>query len=129
MPTAEAEIAKLDRMLASRGEDVILQRITGTANQAVASVTCRGFVRGYAPHELLAIPASTQADCHVVIGPTEILAAQWPGARIASSQVPDPSLPRQGDKLVIAGKPRTIQRVDARRVAGTLVRIDMQVAG
>lgn len=131
MPTASAEIDKLDRMLADRGEDVVLQRIVGAVNQAVSAVTCRAFVRGYSPQELIAGSGITQGDSHVTLTSTQINAAQWPGGTVVTNPPPtiDPRVPRQGDKMVIAGKLRTVQAAAPIYMDGELVRIDAQVKG
>lgn len=131
MPTASAEIDKLDRFLANRGEDVVLQRIVGAVNQVVSAVTCRAFVRGYLPQQLIAGSGITQGDSQVTLSPTQIGAAQWPGGVVMSNPAPtiDPRVPRQGDKMIVAGKLRTVQAAAPIYMNGELVRIDAQVKG
>ncbi len=127
--SAAEEIAKLDRSLAKRGEDVILQRTTGTTNQATSSVKCRAFVRNYTAQELIA--GIIQGESHVIISSTQIIAARWPGGVVATTPpaTSDPRVPRTNDKVVVAGKVRNVQSATPIYIDGELVRIDVEVLG
>lgn len=116
---AAAEIAALDNALARAGSDITLRRVTGTAPSLTnTDVTVRATVRSYQPQEL--VGGIAQIDSHVIISPTQIVAANWPG---------DGSLPRKLDKMVIAGRVRNIEVVDPIYVGGELVRLEMRVLG
>lgn len=127
--TPAAAIASLDRQLAAIGEDVILRRTIGTANQVNIDVVCRAFVRGYEPKEL--VGSIVQGDSQVTISPTQINRAQWPGGQPVTSppSATDPRVPRKGDKMIVAGKPRNVEAAAPIYLAGELVRIDLQVKG
>jgi stage V sporulation protein SpoVS len=120
--TAAEAIAMLDSMLLRNGEDVVLQKIV--AGSVSASVTCRAIVRGYRPEELLA--GIVQEDRQVIISPTEIDAAAWPGGADGPE---DEREPVKGDRVKIAGRVHAIEAATGIRLAGTLVRIEMQVRG
>lgn len=121
------EIAALDHALERAGEDVILRRVVGQApNSANIDVTIRAAVRSYNPEEL--VGGISQTDSKVIISPTGIAAAQWPGGTPTGATI-DPSLPRRLDKVVIAGRIRNIEVVDPIYVQNELVRIEMRVLG
>jgi hypothetical protein len=107
-------IADLDQAVASWGEDVILRRTTGT-QQVPLDVSVRAAVRGYRPHEL--VGPIVQGDRRVILSPTEMQRAQWTWP------------PRTNDKCLIEGKQFTVQAVDPIKIAGALVRIELQVRG
>ncbi len=121
------EIVALDRALAKVGQDIRLQRLTGTQSIPF-EVTCRAVVRGYAPNEL--INGITQQDSFVILSPTEIDAKGWPGPQSSA----DPSnidrrVPRKGDRAFINGKARNVEAATGLYVDDTLVRIEMRVLG
>jgi hypothetical protein len=126
-------IAALDNALAATGEDVILRRVVGTApNTANVDVTCRARVDAMTTEQLSAGILAT--DLNVIISPTQINNAQWPGGNIPA--LPpfniDQRIPREGgpDKVLLRGKPvKTVAFVDAKIINGELVRIDMRVTG
>lgn len=126
MTEPESLIADLDAALAEAGEDVVLQRLTGT-QQIPFSVTCRAVVRGYTPEELVAGSGIVQGDSKVILSPTEIERAQWPGAQPQSTG--DKRVPRVKDVLIVQGKPRNVMAAMPFYVAGELVRIELQVRG
>src|SRR3954464_11365478 len=119
-------IDALDGALAAVGEDVVLRRIVGTgANVANIDVTCRAAVRSPTAQELRA--GFVQTDSVVILSPTQIRAAQWPGGVPAGTVHPE--LPRKGDKLRIQGRSRAVESVNPIFVAGELVRIELRVLG
>lgn len=129
--TAANEIAELDAALAEDGEDIVLRRVKGSslATQVNVDVTCRAFVRGYAPNEL--VGSITQQDVKVILSTTQIDAADWPADEADSTSPIDPRVPRKnrGDKCVIAGRVLSVESAKGILIDGTLIRIDMQCRG
>lgn len=131
MTEAEAAIADLDAALAEVGEDVPLQRMTLGPNglQIPFEAKCRAVVRGYTPQELIAGSGIQQGDSLVILSPTDIEKAQWPGAQVGTPvgdvRVPLPSR----DKIVIQGKQRAIIAAVPFYTGGELVRIELQARG
>lgn len=124
-------IADLDAALSRRGEDVVIRRSVGTGASIVnTDVNVRGRVMPVAPNEL--VGTVSQTDLKVILSPTQIDAAQWPGGVPYSTsryQV-DPRVPKIGDKAILQGKPRDIKF--AKPITdggGTLVRIELIVTG
>lgn len=122
------EVEALDAALKTAGADIILRRVVGMAPNSInIDVTVRAAVRSYQAAEL--VGDIKQTDSKVIISPTQIAQAQWPGGELPSSSVADPSLPRKGDRMVIAGRVRNIEVVDPFYVDDELVRIEMRVLG
>ena len=123
-------VAALDRALVAAGEDIILRRRVGEPpNQTFVSVTCRARIDGL---DTIQSPAGIKlSEVAVIMSPSQINAAQWPGGTIP---VPppfdaDPRLPRANDTddLIIRGqRPRVITFVDAKVINGALVRINLR---
>lgn len=113
------KIDALDRALARVGENVVLRRVVSGSN---VDVTCRAQVRSPAVQEIAA--GYQQSDSLMILSPTQILAAGWPG---------DGSLIRgggaSGDKIKIQGRFRNIERASPIYVAGVLVRYELRVIG
>lgn len=122
-------IAALDRSLAIAGEPATLRRTVGSANQADFDVAVTAHVRGYKGDELTG--AIEQHDLKVIISPTEIIAAGWPGPSSvhASEAGIDKRVPKRGDTVIIAGRTYNVESAAPMRMAGTLVRIELQVRG
>jgi hypothetical protein len=133
MTTAAQEIAKLDRFLAKLGQDVVLQRVFGAANQSISAVGCRAFVRKarMIENELIAGSGVAQDDEIVTMSSTQIDAAQWPGGLVATNPpaTVDPRIPRRGDRIVIAGRARTVKLTSHIFMGNDLVRLDILVEG
>lgn len=111
--TPAAAITALDRQLAAHGQDVILRRYTGVGQARTSTdATVRAFVRDYRPDEI--VGGIAQGDTEVTLSPTGVLAG---------------GLPKRGDQVVIDGTPRTIQGAPPVRLAGMVVRINLQVRG
>lgn len=126
-----SDIDALDEALAAAGEDVILRRIVGTGTASVnVDVTVRASVRRDATAMEL-VGTLAQGEDAVIISPTQIDAAQWPGGQPESGAVhqPDPRVPRINDTLIIQGRPRKLKMVQPILVDGELVRINMVAAG
>ena len=127
MTDAEQAIADFNAALASDGEWIELWRETGQ-QRIPFKVTCRAFVRGYAAQEL--VGGIAQTDSKIVMSPTEIARAGWPGPN--SSVTPtnqDRRVPRKGDAVVIAGRKRAVEAAGGIYLGGELVRIEMRVLG
>lgn len=127
---AEREIAELDRSLAVDGEDILLRRIVGTTNQLFSDVRCRAFVRGYAAVDLIA--SITQRQRRVILSPTQINQAQWPGGQPPNA----PGDPRiasknRGDKCIILSDRSqcAVEEGGGIYLGPTLIRIEMRVLG
>lgn len=123
-------VASLDEALAYAGEDVILRRTVGAGAAAVnVDVLVRASVRAFRPDEL--VGTISQSDSMVIISPTQIATAQWPGGQPVSGAIhqADPRVPKIGDKAIIQGRIRNITFVKPILVAGELVRVEMTVAG
>jgi hypothetical protein len=123
---AEAIIAVYDAELAGVGQDIILRRLQLVAGvQSVrAEVICRAVVRNYQPSEL--VGGIIQGDTLVILSPTQISNADWPGAVTTPG---DKRVPKHGDQIVIQGISRAVQVGTPFYVAGTLVRLELQVRG
>lgn len=107
--TPTEAITMLDRQLADHGEDIALRHMTGGAISSTD--TPRAFVRGYKAEEV--VGNIQQGDGKVTISPTGLEAA-----------------PRFNDKVVIGGtKVRNVQSVEEIRLAGVVVRYNLQVRG
>ena len=127
-------IAALDQALAEAGEDIILRRVIGSApNQVNIDVVCRARVDAVRAEQIAAgIPAT---DLNVIISPTQINNAQWPGGTLQPALAPfnlDQSVPRAGttDKILIGGEaPRAVVFVDTQSIGGELVRINLRISG
>ena len=119
--------AALDRALLISGEDVILRRIVGGKND---DVTIRANVAPYDAKEL--VGGILQTDSKMIISPTQIWDAQWPGGHIDALppfNVPQ-WIPRINDKIIYQGRIRNISVVKPLPpVDGEIVRIEMTVAG
>jgi hypothetical protein len=134
--SGNALIAALDAALApgvdGGGEDVILRRVVGTApNQVNIDVKCRARVDAVRVEQIVAgVPAT---DLNVIMSPTQINEAQWPGGTIP--QVPpfniDQRVPRANgpDKMIVRGQLRQVAFADPKFVGGELVRLNLRVTG
>lgn len=125
-------IAALDSALAGYGEDIILRRVVGTgANVTNIDVKCRARVDAMSTDQIAAGVDAT--DLNVIMSPTQINEAQWPGGTVPL-QPPfdvDQRIPRSGgaDSMIVRNMPRKIAFVDAKVIGGELVRINARVTG
>lgn len=127
--TAAECIAALDAALAANGEDIVLRRVVGTQpNTLNIDVGCRANVRTWRLKEENLVAGIAQAVDIVIISPTPIAAAQWPGG-VPAGQLVDPSIPRRLDKVIIGGRVREVEAVEPIRMSGKVVRIELQVLG
>ena len=128
--TPAQNIASRDRNLARNGEDVILTRNTIGPNsvQIPVSVKVRAKVSGYQPQELIAGSGIVQGDVKIIISPTQIDAAQWPGT-VPTNPKGDPRIPIAGDTFMVAGRTLTVKAAIPRRIDDVLVRMECQARG
>lgn len=128
---SDREITDLNYVLDLDGEWIVLRRFYGTQLIPV-SVTCRAVVRSVGNTELEAGIAQEQSN--VIISPSEIIAAGWPGPWTPSaSETVNPGtdrrVPRKGDACIIKGRKRNIEVSKPLYVDDELVRIDLRVLG
>jgi hypothetical protein len=128
---SDREIADLNMSLAEDGEWIEIRRLYGTQLIPV-SVRCRAFVRPITAEEL--ISGITQDSSNIIMSPSEIMAAGWPGPWTPSAAEPvnpgiDRRVPRKNDKAVVKGKPRNIEVPKPIYVDDELVRIELRVLG
>lgn len=123
--TADQAIAMLDRMLVTeKGEDVVLIRVDDD-NAVVAQVTCRAKVDRTKADDA---PAGIKpAGFNLILSPTQLLAAGWPDGDPANIA----PIENAGDKIALDGgeQRRTVVWVDAKKIAGQIVRIDLRISG
>lgn len=116
-------VADLDLALAECGEDIRLQRLTGT-QQIPYEVKCRAFVRGYTPAEMIGSSGATQQSSKVILSPSEIIAKAWTSGRPAGD---DQRIPMSGNKAMVAGRGRSVEAAVGIYMGDDLVRIEMMV--
>ncbi len=128
---ADREIADLNMSLAADGEWITIRRLFGTQLVPV-NVTCRAFVRPIGNEELQA--GIVQESSNIILSPSEIIAAGWPGPWTPSAAEPvnpgtDRRVPRKGDKAVVKSRVRNIEVAKPIYVDDELVRIELRVLG
>jgi hypothetical protein len=124
--TPATAIDMLDRQLSVHGEDCILRRKEGQP-LVEKDVTVRASVRGLRGDEI--VGTATQAYSKAVISMTQILEAGWPAGHAVTPGATDPRIPRANDFLVVKGKARQIMFAAPIAIDGTVVRVDLTVAG
>lgn len=124
----EQAIAQLDRALALNGAPATLRRTVGNgpSTQVHIDAPVTAFVRRAEPATL--IGAQVQAMNEVVISPTDITRAQWPGP-MPAGWVGDWEVPRKGDTVILQEGPRMVMASRPLRMAGQLVRLELTVQG
>ena len=125
------ERAALDAALLAAGEDITLRRqVASGQNVANIEVTCRARVDTVGADEIAGTIAVS--DLKIIMSPTEILAAQWPGGVpvYPVSNASDVRIPRITDFVIARGKVRQVKMVDP-KIIGTdgWCRVNMVVAG
>lgn len=129
-----AEIAAFDGALAAHSEEITLRLVVGSgANVANIDVKCRARVDAVTTEQIVAgIPAT---DLNVILSPTQINEAQWPGGQIPPLPEPfniDPRVPRENGpyKVIARGKIRSVAFSDPKYANNNeLVRINLRVSG
>lgn len=121
-------ISSLDRFLAERGEIITLRLVTGDApNEVNVDVDCVAGVDAVNSDQIAA--GIKVSDLNIIISPTQINAAGWPGLPASSRDARIPVI-NGPYKVVARGEPeRTVVFVDAKILGGQLVRINMRVSG
>lgn len=115
----------LRHQLRRNGQDIILERVTGTEIQSKFQATLRAFARGYAPEEL---PGGLQIGETVLgINPADLERLQWPAALPGAPLLA--RLPQDGDGCYIGGKRRSVRVAIPQWNGSTLIRIDLIVRG
>jgi hypothetical protein len=125
--TPEQALSALDRTLEQHGERVILRRLTGAAPQAWFDAPVRARVAEARPTELAG--QTVQMLREVVISPTALVRAGWPGPVAEPGPPGTAFLPRSNDRVVIDGVEQAIEAVDVRRIGDVPVRINLAVHG
>lgn len=120
MSAATQEIADLDYSLLNDGQTITLTR-------GAASVDCYAFVRELIEEQL--VDTTGQQRFRITISPTQIDADEWPAPVSSPPVTPDPRIPIKGDKVLVAGRVRTVQMVLPIFVQDVLVRIDFKALG
>lgn len=119
-------ITSLDRANLAAGEDIVLKRLEPGSNPpAYRSVTCRATVRGMRPEEVIGTIKLT--DVRVIISPTEIDRASWPG--LSTGKQADKPVPMINDKVIVKGREMQVSFVDLIYVAGAWVRANLIASG
>ena len=123
-------IADLDAFLASDGEDITIERmaLSGGAQTVAQSVTCRaaGRQRGAGNRSQDLAGQIRQGDVVLVLSPTEIIAAAWTSGRVSGD---DQRVPRNGNRIIRAGRTMTVDDGFGIYVRGELVRIEIIARG
>ena len=123
-------IDRLDAALARRGEDIILRRIVGTVNTVNIDVVVRASPRAVSgPDEL--VNGIGQDDLKIILSPTQIKAAQWPGGGIngVAPFNPDRSLPKRGDRVIVKGRSYHVEISNPIAIDDEVVRIELTTKG
>lgn len=125
------ERASLDAALLAAGETITLRRqVASGSNYSNIDVECRARVDTVGADEIAGTVAVS--DLKIIMSPTEILAAQWPGGVpvYPVSNVSDPRVPRITDFVIARGKQRQIKVSDSKFIgAEGWCRINLVVAG
>jgi hypothetical protein len=127
-----ALLAQLDRRLARRGETIWLRRTVGTTNQSYVQCEVPAIVKPLTVEQL--IGAIAQQQFFLIISPTHILRAQWPGGKTPAATggiiAPiDPRIPVTTDSVIIRGATKAVQRVAPVFDRGACIRIELTVLG
>lgn len=127
--TPAGAISRLDAALSRRGEDVTLSRVVKRgASNVTATVTCRASVRAVSSEDI-STGAMKATEYHVVISPTEIMAARWPGQNDNDQAGINAHVPMVTDVATIQGEPKQVVAAKPIYVGGEWVRADLVVAG
>jgi hypothetical protein len=121
------ERAALDRAIARAGQMVRLTRTIGTIpNQTFITADVPAIVRAYRTEQL--IGTITQGDSNVILSPSDIERAGWPGGTPPTNGT-DARVPKTTDSVVFLGRSCKIIAVKPLYIRGELARIDLQVRG
>lgn len=131
-------LVRLDRWIARHGEPMELVRTVGTSTRTTNRVNCRGIVKTFGVEQL--IGGLTQTNYLVILSPTDLRKAQWPGGRgpatVAGGNLPsgttppkDYVIPMISDSVVFRNKSNAIGTVNAIYDGDELIRIELKVTG
>jgi hypothetical protein len=121
-------IVDLDNSLAQNGRDAILRRIYGIAPNT-SQVDVAVLIHMDSTTETHITGGIAQTEAKVIMSPSEIAAAQWPGGEVADAANPTPNWPRRLDRLIVDGHVCSIEYVDPKVIRGELVRIELTIRG
>ena len=128
--TPAGMISRLDEALGRRGENIVLRRVVKRSGGSVdADVNVRAVVRVVGAEKV--VGTITQSDLQVILSPTQIMAAGWPGAddNVVAGDATDRRLPDITDIVVVQGAPRQVKQTRPIFVGGVWVRHELVVAG
>jgi hypothetical protein len=128
-------LAQLDRRLDRRGETVVLRsRTQAGSTGSYVDAALPAIVRALTVEQL--IGSITQQNFFVIISPTHLFRAQWPGGQVPTAGAAgglidssDPRIPSTSDALFVRGMQRAIQRVAPVFDSGECIRIELSVQG
>lgn len=128
-------ISALDNALAQDSEEITLRLVIGSgANVSNVDVKCRARVDTVSAEQML-VAGIVATDLNLIISPTQINNARWPGGQAPPNPPPfnpDPRIPRPNGpyKAIVRGVVRSVAWVDPKFAGdGELVRLNMRVSG
>jgi|GEM_PF-1645282 len=129
------QLAQLNRRLKRRGEDVWLERLSGTGvNRPASRAKVPAIVRSLTREQL--IGSITQQNIFIIISPTHLLDdKQWPGGiavTTPSNTIIAPSdkrLPTTSDSIWVQGRLRAITNMKPVFDRGECIRIEISCLG
>jgi hypothetical protein len=127
-----ADLAQLDRRLARRGETIYLRRTVGTQNQSYVQCKLPAIIRTLTTEQL--IGGIVQTNYLLLISPTHIIKAQWPGGKTPAATggiiaPSDPRIPLTTDSIYLRGAQKAVQRVAPAFDRNECIRIELTVLG
>ncbi|MEJ6783770.1 hypothetical protein [Aminobacter sp. Piv2-1] len=126
-------LAQLDRRLEARGEDIVLRKRTQAGSTgSFVDATVPAIVRALTVEQLIGLV--NQQHFFLIISPTHINRAQWPGGRTPTAtgsliDPADPRIPTTSDQVILRGAVKAIERVAPIFDAGECIRIELSVLG
>lgn len=122
--------ASYDRDLLVNGSWAILRRVVGSKNSQNIDVKIRANIQPYDASEL--VGGILMTDSKVIMTPTQIEEAQWPGGHVPALPPYDiPQwVPRIGDFVIELGRERKVKLVKLfPPVNGEYIRIELTIVG
>ncbi|MBI1238261.1 MAG: hypothetical protein GC199_02855 [Alphaproteobacteria bacterium] len=126
-------LAQLDRRLERRGEAIALRRRTqASSTTSFVDVTVPAIIQALTREQL--IGGISQQNFFLIISPTHINRAQWPGGRAPAAggsliTPTDPRIPVVNDQVIFRGRVTGIQRVAPVFDSGECIRLELSVIG
>lgn len=123
-------LVKLDRWL--HGEMIVLRRTVGAQNQSYVQCELVAKVNPLTVQQL--IGNISQQSFFIIISPTDIIKAQWPGGKVPAASggiiaLSDPRIPITSDVVYLRGSQKAVQRVVPIFDHGECVRLELTVLG